>query len=163
MTTIRQIRQDDWPATWRILLPVFRAGETYSFEPTISEVEAHSVWVDQPEATFVALDDEKNILGTYYLKPNQPGQGRHVCNCGYVVADRARGMGVASGMCEHSQGEAVRRGYRAMQYNQVVSTNIGAVRLWKKHGFGIVGTIPEAFLHPSAGYIDAFVMYKKLE
>ncbi|SDU15550.1 L-amino acid N-acyltransferase YncA [Pseudomonas pohangensis] len=162
MTTIREFNQADWPQVWQILEPVFRAGDTYSFPPDISEQEAFRAWVELPAATFVAADEQGQLLGSYYLKANQPGQGAHVCNCGYVVGAAARGKGIASAMCEHSQQEAIRMGFRAMQYNLVVSTNSGAVRLWQKHGFAIVGTLPQAFLHPSAGYVDAFVMYKSL-
>ena len=162
MKTIREFRQTDWPEVWAILEPVFRAADTYSFPPDISEQESFRAWVELPAATFVAEDEHGQLLGSYYLKANQPGQGAHVCNCGYVVAERARGQGVASAMCQHSQAEAVRLGFRAMQYNMVVCTNTGAIRLWKKLGFAIVGTLPQAFLHPSVGYVDAFVMYKSL-
>ena len=162
MTTIREFKQADWPKVWEILEPVFRAGDTYSFPADITEQEALRVWVELPAATFVAEGEQGQLLGSYYLKANQPGQGAHVCNCGYVVGAAARGKGIASAMCEHSQQEAIRMGFRAMQYNLVVSTNSGAVRLWQKHGFAIVGTLPQAFLHPSGGYVDAFVMYKSL-
>lgn len=162
MTIIRPFVPADWQAAWSILEPVFRAGETYSYAADITEDEAWKAWVAAPAATFVAEGDAGHLLGTYYIKANQPGQGAHVCNCGYVVAESARGMGIASLMCEHSQQEARRRGFRAMQYNLVVSTNAGAVRLWQKLGFAIVGTLPEAFLHPSQGYVDAYVMYKRL-
>lgn len=162
MINIRAFAQPDWPATWAILEPVFRLGETYSFSSDISEAEAMGVWVDGAEATFVAENPSRRILGTYFIRPNQPGQGAHVCNCGYVVDKTARGKGIASAMCEHSQAMALQRGYRAMQYNLVVATNTGAVRLWQKHGFDIVGTLPEAFHHPNQGYVAAYVMYKQL-
>jgi RimJ/RimL family protein N-acetyltransferase len=142
--------------------PVFRAGETYVFSRNISEDEAYKVWVLMPKATYVAVDQDNVILGTYYIKPNQPGLGDHICNCGYIVAENARGQGIASEMCEHSQREAVARGFRSMQFNLVVSTNLGAVRLWKRHGFDVIGTIPQAFRHPLHGYVDAFIMYKQL-
>jgi len=163
MLKIRPFAETDWVATWRIIEPVFRAGETYVFSPDITEEEAYRVWVEMPSATFVAVDDSNEILGTYYIKPNQPALGDHVCNCGYIVSENARGKGVASEMCEHSQREAVTRGFRSMQYNLIVSTNEGAVRLWKKHGFDLIGTLPEAFRHPQLGYVDAYVMYKKLK
>lgn len=162
MITIRPIQNSDWPDTWAIIEPVFRAGETYSFDAGISQDEAFRVWVSLPAATFVAEAENGAVLGTYYIKPNQPGQGSHVCNCGYIVAPDARGKGLASEMCLHSQVEAVNRGFRAMQYNLVVSTNTAAIRLWKKFGFDIVGTLPAAFRHPSQGYVDALVMYKQL-
>lgn len=159
---VRPFEEDDWEATWRIIEPVFRAGETYAFSPDITERDAHKVWVEIPSATFVAVDETDDVLGTYYIKPNQPGPGSHVCNCGYIVAERARGKGIASEMCEHSLREAVSQGFRAMQYNLVVSTNEGAIRLWQRHGFEVVGTLPKAFRHPEIGFVDAFVMFKQL-
>jgi ribosomal protein S18 acetylase RimI-like enzyme len=160
---IRPINPKDWRDTWAIIEPVFRAGATYSFPTDITEQQAREIWIEHPRATYVAVDDAGHLLGTYFLRANQPGQGAHVCNCGYIVAETARGKGVASAMCEHSQAEAVRLGFRAMQYNLVVSTNDGAVRLWRKHGFDIVGTLPAAFRHPKKGYVDAYIMYKQLE
>ncbi|HZP86953.1 MAG TPA: GNAT family N-acetyltransferase [Burkholderiales bacterium] len=159
---VRTFQEKDWPAVWEILEPVFRAGETYSFARDISQQQAHVAWIEVPSATFVATDDAGRIVGTYYIKPNQPGQGSHVCNCGYVVSQAARGRGIASMLCQHSQQEAVRQGFRAMQYNLVVATNERAVKLWQRLGFGIVGTLPEAFRHPARGFVDAHVMYKKL-
>ena len=163
MMTIRPIEEGDWPSTWAVLEQVFRAGETYSIDREITERDAHHLWVETPTATFVAADDGNRILGTYYIKPNQPGPGDHVCNCGYVVAADARGRGVATAMCEHSQQEAIRRGFRAMQYNFVVSTNEGAVRLWERLGFSVAGRLPGAFRHATLGYVDALVMYKQLD
>jgi ribosomal protein S18 acetylase RimI-like enzyme len=162
MIRIRPFEPRDWPAVWGILQPVFRAGETYAFAPEIGEAEARRAWIEAPAATFVAIDSKDELVGTYYIKPNQPPLGAHVCNCGYVVAEKARGRGVASAMCEHSQAEAQARGFRAMQYNLVVSTNEGAIRLWKKHGFAVVGVLPGAFRHARLGYVDALIMFKKL-
>ncbi|MDB9517743.1 GNAT family N-acetyltransferase [Roseofilum reptotaenium CS-1145] len=160
---IRPLEQADWPATWQIIEPVFRAGETYSVATHITEEEAFKVWVEMPVVTCVAENSDGLIQGTYYLKVNQPGPGSHVCNSGYIVAEAARGKGIASALFKHSQTEAVRLGFRAMQYNFVVSTNTVAVRLWRKLGFEIVGTLPEACLHPSQGFVDVYVMYKKLD
>jgi len=163
MIDIRPYKEQDWTSIWRIIEPVFLAGETYAFSTDISEKEAHQVWIDIPLVTFVAVDENGKILGTYYIKPNQPGLGSHVCNCGYIVAGKARDKGIASSMCEHSQVEAVARGFRAMQYNLVVSTNEGAIRLWKRHGFEVIGRLPKAFRHARLGFVDALVMYKQLE
>lgn len=163
MIALFPFEQADWPSVWKLIEPVFRSGETYAFSPEIMEAEARKAWIELPTATFIAKDDEGAVLGTYYIKPNQPGLGSHVCNCGYIVGENARGKGMATLMCEHSQSEAMRLGFRAMQFNLVVSTNEGAVRLWQKLGFEIVGTLPGAFRHPRHGFIDAFVMYKQLE
>ena len=162
MINIRPFEEDDWTAAWQIIEPVFRAGETYAFAPDITEAEAHKVWVELPSATFIAADEDSTILGTYYIKPNQPALGTHVCNCGYIVAEHARNGGIASEMCKHSQREAIARGFRAMQYNLVVATNNAAVSLWQKHGFEVIGTLPKAFRHLRLGFVDAFVMYKQL-
>ena len=162
MIAIRPLAAVDWAAAWQIIEPVFRAGETYAFAPDITEAEAHKVWVEIPAATFIAEDEQNRILGTYYIKPNQPALGAHVCNCGYIVAEHARNRGIASEMCKHSQIEAVARGFRAMQYNLVVATNQAAVSLWQKHGFEVIGTLRNAFRHQRLGFVDALVMYKQL-
>ncbi|MGJ7570445.1 GNAT family N-acetyltransferase [Variovorax sp. RB2P76] len=162
MLHIRLATDADWPALWSFLEPTFRRGDTYTFATDVTEAEVRHAWMTLPAATFVACDDQGAVLGTYVIKPNQPGHGAHVSNCGYVVSEAARGLGVASALCEHSQQEAVRMGFRAMQFNFVVSTNEGAVRLWRKLGFAIVGTLPGAFRHPQRGFVDAFVMFKQL-
>jgi len=159
----RKYRETDWGQIWPIIEKVFRAGETYAFSPDITEKDTHKVWIELPQETYVVTDQDIVILGTYIIKPNQPGLGAHVCNCGYIVSENARGKGVASSMCEHSQQVAVNLGFKAMQYNLVVSTNEGAIRLWEKLGFQIIGILPNAFNSKSAGYVDAFVMYKQLK
>lgn len=162
MIEMRRIEASDWEAVWPILERIFREGETYAYTPDITEKEAYHVWVKAPAATYVALIDSR-IVGTYFIKPNQPELGAHVCNCGYIVSATERGRGVASTMCEHSQKEAIKLGFKSMQFNLVVSTNEGAIRLWKKLGFEIIGTLPEAFNHKRLGYVDAHIMYKQLE
>ena len=152
-----------WPEVWRILEPVFRAGESYAYATDITEEQAKAVWIDAPQATYVALNPVGEVLGTFYIKPNQPALGAHVCNCGYVVGENARGQGVAAQMCDFSQIEAVRLGFKAMQYNLVASTNTGAVALWQRQGFAIVGTLPKAFQHQRLGLVDAHVMFKTLQ
>ncbi|HSR34512.1 MAG TPA: GNAT family N-acetyltransferase, partial [Anaerolineae bacterium] len=123
--------------------------------------EALRLWIEAPRATYVAERDGE-IVGTYYLKTNQPGLGSHVCNAGYMVRSEARGEGVGKAMCTHSLEEARRLGYKAMQYNLVAATNRGAVDLWRKMGFEIVGTLPKAFNHARLGLVDAHVMYRLL-
>jgi ribosomal protein S18 acetylase RimI-like enzyme len=162
MIEIRPFANSDWPALWPLLQATMASGDTYAFSPTITEAEMRAAWVQPAVHTFVALDESGQLVGTYILKANQPGLGSHVCNCGYVVAARARGQGVAQQLCEHSQVEARRLGFRAMQFNLVVETNATAVRLWQRLGFAIIGTLPEAFLHSTHGLVGAHVMYKKL-
>lgn len=162
MIQIRAFEEKDWAGIWRIIEPVFRAGETYPCPTDITEAEARKAWIDKPAETFVAVDGKGEIVGTYYIKPNQPGLGSHVCNCGYIVSEDSRKTGIGAELCEHSQHEAVSRGFRAMQYNLVVSTNKSAFRLWKRHGLEVVGILPKSFRHARLGYVDAYVMYKEL-
>lgn len=159
---IRRFEHSDWPSVWALLQPTFSAGETYAFAPESTEQEIHRAWVETPSATWVACLPDGSIVGTYFIKPNQPGLGSHVCNCGYVVAPNTEGKGIATRMCEHSQSEAIAMGFRAMQYNLVVVSNERAVRLWQRLGFSVVGTLPGAFRHLTLGYVDALVMYKEL-
>jgi len=151
-----------WPQAWAILGPVFRAGETYPQAMDTSEGEARAYWMSPPLRSYVAVKDG-DVLGVFYIKPNQPTLGAHVCNCGYAVSPEARGQGVGGLMCDYSQEEARRLGYLAMQYNLVVSTNEVAVALWQRHGFAIVGRLTRAFQHKRLGLVDAFVMYKNLK
>jgi ribosomal protein S18 acetylase RimI-like enzyme len=162
MYQVRQFQENDWPAIWSFLQPTFAAGDTYTFAPDSTESEIHRAWIEVPSATFVACDEGGHIVGTYFIKPNQPGLGYHVCNCGYVVDPQVQGKGIAALMCEHSQKEAVAMGFKAMQFNFVVSTNERAVRLWQRLGFSVVGRLPKAFRHQSLGYVDALVMFKDL-
>lgn len=160
---IRKYQENDWGQIWPIIEKVFRAGQTYVFSPDITELEAKSVWIEMPQATYVAIDNNNKIIATYYIKPNQPGLGSHVCNCGYIVDENARGQGVASRLCEHSQAIAIQSGFSAMQYNLVVSTNESAIRLWQAHGFKVIGILPDAFNSKTAGLVDALIMYKQLK
>lgn len=158
---IRPATSDDAEAIWRIIGPTIRAGETYALPRDLSRTAALAYWLGPDRETFVA-EAGGEILGTYYLRANQQGGGAHVCNCGYMTASEAAGRGVARAMCAHSLEHARSRGFRAMQFNFVVSTNDRAVRLWQSLGFAIVGRLPGAFHHPAHGDVDALVMYQAL-
>lgn len=159
---IREATENDLDAIWPIFNEIVSAGETYAYPKETTKSEALEIWIRLPRKTYVVEENSK-ILGTYYIKTNQGGPGEHVCNCGYMVSSTARGKGLATAMCEHSQKVATELGYKAMQFNFVASSNEGAVRLWNKLGFETVGRLPKAFNHPARGYIDALVMYKWLD
>jgi L-amino acid N-acyltransferase YncA len=159
--TIRRAQPSDSAAILEIILPVIREAATYTLDSDMGEAEALAYWMSPDKETFVA-EEAGVIVGTYFIRPNQAGGGRHVCNCGYMTRAAAVGRGVARSMCHHSLAHARERGYRAMQFNFVVSTNERAVRLWQSMGFEIVGRLPAAFRHPAHGYVDALVMYQSL-
>lgn len=159
---IREAIREDFEQIWPIFHEIAAAGETYSYPRDITKEQALSIWIDTPKRTYV-LEEDGQVLGTYYIKTNQSGPGDHVCNCGYMVSSAVRGRGLATRMCEHSQVIARGLGYKSMQFNFVASSNESAVRLWNKLGFATVGCLPKAFHHPSKGFVDALVMYKWLE
>ena len=159
--TIRTATASDHDAIWRILEPTFREGATYPIPRDVSREDALAYWFASGNSVFVA-EDGGRVLGTYYLRANIRGGGAHVANCGYMTAREAFGKGVARAMCAHSFDEARRRGFRAMQFNFVISTNERAVKLWQSCGFRILGTLPGAFMHPQRGAVDAFVMFREL-
>ncbi|WP_325894607.1 GNAT family N-acetyltransferase [Grimontia sp. NTOU-MAR1] len=158
---IREITTQDFQSFWPTFSSVIQAEETYAFDADMTVEQAYQLWCEVPLKTLVFVEDNV-VLGTYYIKPNAMGPSRHICNCGYMVSDQARGKGIARQMCEHSQQVAVELGFKAMQFNSVVSSNEVAVKLWLKLGFDIIGTIPKAYKHPRIGYVDSFVMYKWL-
>jgi L-amino acid N-acyltransferase YncA len=159
---IRKADDRDFDGIWPIFHEIVSQGETYAFSPDTDRNEAFQIWMATPTATYVALDQGK-IVGTYHIKPNHPALGAHVCNVGYMVSSNARSRGIGRAMCEHSQIEARKLGFRAMQFNLVVTTNTGAIKLWQDLGFSIVGTLPKAFRHKKRGLVDAVIMYKLLE
>jgi ribosomal protein S18 acetylase RimI-like enzyme len=158
--SIRSARLEDHEAIWRILEPTIRAGETYALPRDMSKTEVVAYWTGLDRETFVAQQEDSQIVGSYYLRSNQLGGGAHVANAGYMTASEAAGRGVARRMCEHSLQHARDRGFRAMQFNFVVSSNDRAIRLWQSLGFETVGRLPLAFLHPRQGYTDALVMFR---
>ena len=158
---IRPAGLADANAIWAVLEPTIRAGETYTLPREMEKDQALAYWF-APEHTVLVAEQDGEVIGTYYLRANQKGGGSHVANCGYMTATGATGRGVATAMCEHSLEYARSQGFLAMQFNIVVSSNQAAVHLWEKLGFAAVGRVPNAFLHPRLGYVDALVMYRTL-
>jgi ribosomal protein S18 acetylase RimI-like enzyme len=158
---IRPTTDGDANAIWAIMEPIIRAGETYTLPRDMNKEAALAYWFSPEREVFVA-EDSSEIVGTYCLQPNQKGGGAHVANCGYMTAVSATGRGVARAMCKHSLDRARERGFRAIQFNFVISTNDRAVHLWQSFGFEIVGRLPGAFHHPTRAYVDAYIMFRTL-
>ena len=158
---IRTATENDRDAIWKIFQATIAAGDTFVYDANTPREKALAYWCAADAATFVAEQDGK-VIGSYLLRANQPGLGNHVANAGFMVDSSARGLGVGRAMGVHCLDEARRRGYRAMQFNFVVSTNESAVHLWRQLGFNIVGTLPGAFRHAQKGFVDAYVMFRLL-
>jgi L-amino acid N-acyltransferase YncA len=158
---IRKAEDADFDAIWLIFHDVVSGGDTYPFYPETTKEETRAIWMSPQVTPYVACLDEQ-IVGSYFIRANQPGLGSHVANAGYMVKREFHGKGIGRAMCEHSLAAARSAGFLAMQFNIVVSTNESAVALWKKMGFSIVGTLPQVFRHRELGLVDAFVMHRFL-
>jgi GNAT superfamily N-acetyltransferase len=158
---LRPADRADHAAIWSILEPIFRAGETYCLPREVSREDALSYWAGGNHAAFV-LEEKARVLGTYFLCANQQGGGGHVANAGFATDPAARGKEVTRARLAHALERARAEGFLAMQFNFVVSTNTRAIALWESAGFEIAGRLPQAFLHPAEGYVDALVMYRRL-
>ncbi len=159
---IRKAIETDFDKVWEIFSKVIKTGDTYVFNPNTPKSDLKKHWFAEYMETFV-FENEGQILGTYIIKPNQIDLGSHIANCSYMVNPNAQGKGVGKKLCEHSLQIAKEKGYGAIQFNIVVSTNKGAVELWKKYGFEIIGTTPNGFRHSKLGFVDTYIMYKKLK
>lgn len=158
---IRAATEADWPAIWAIFREVVATREVFAYPPDTTEEVARKLWFDPPAQAYVAIVDGL-VVGSSYLRPVQPGLGSHIANAGYMVARSAGQRGVGRALGEHSLVEAKRLGYRAMQFNYVVSTNEHAVRLWQSLGFAIIGTVPAAFNHHALGLVPVHIMHREL-
>ena len=161
MMTFRRITEKDSDDLWNIIHTVIKSGDTYVYSPDSSREKMLEIWFDAHKYSYVCEIEEK-IVGTFFMKENQPDLGSHVVNAGYMVHPDSRGQGIAEAMCRFSMEEAKRLKFKAMQFNIVMATNTGAIRLWQKCGFEIIGTIPKVFQHQTLGFTDALVMYQWL-
>ncbi|MBN9119829.1 MAG: GNAT family N-acetyltransferase [Planctomycetes bacterium] len=159
--TIREATEADWPHVRALFRSVAAAGDVFAYDESTTEEVARKLWFDPPATCFVCEVDGA-FAGTYYVRPNQPGRGSHVANAGYMVDPTFRGRGLAVAMCRHSLDVARRRGFAAMQFNFVVSSNAAAVRAWERCGFAVVGRLPNAYRHHEFGPVDALVMFRVL-
>ena len=159
---IRRATDSDQDAIWEIFQEVIASGDTYPIEPDIPREQALGYWFKHNAHVCVA-EKENEIVGSYTLYQNQAAGGAHVANAAFIVSKDARGQGIGRAMGEHCLKEARRLGFKAMQFNFVVSTNESAVKLWQDLGMKIVGTLPGAFRHPTRGCVDVYVMYQTFE
>jgi L-amino acid N-acyltransferase YncA len=160
---IRDATAGDWPAIWPVFRRIVAAGETYTYDREIGEQPARESWMlEPPGRTVVAVGSDGDVLGTAKMGPNQSGPGAHVATASFMVDPERAGRGVGRALGEDALDWARAAGYRAMQFNAVVETNARAIALWRSLGFQIIGTVPEGFHHPAAGYVGLHVMYRRV-
>jgi len=159
---IRDATAEDWNQIWPFLRLIVADGETYCLPVDTAEDAARTWWMAKPGGRVFVAEEDGRILGTAEMHPNQPGAGSHVANAGFMVSPAAERRGIGRALATHVISVATASGYRAMQFNAVVETNAGAVRLWQSLGFSILATVPEAFLHPRHGYVGLHVMHQAL-
>ena len=159
---IRPFIATDWPGVWPIVRDIVRAADTYVYDPAMTEAEARAIWIEKPPGlTVVALEDAR-ILGSAKMGPNRPGPGSHVATASFMVAAQARGRGVGTALCRYALDWARERGFAGMQFNAVADSNRGAIEIYRRLGFDIVGTVPGAFAHPTLGRVGLHVKYRAL-
>jgi L-amino acid N-acyltransferase YncA len=161
---IRPFTGTDWEQVWPIVRDVVRAGDTYTYDTTMSEADARAVWVEQPPGlTVVATEGSpERIAGTAKMGANRGGPGAHVATASFMVAAGSRGRGVGAALCRFVIDWARAQGFVGIQFNAVAESNVAAVTVYRRLGFEIIGTVPRAFEHPALGRVGLHVMYLEL-
>ncbi len=161
--TIREARPEDWETIWPFFRQIVAAGETYAYDRDMDEAEGRRMWmVGPPGRTVVATDREGTVLGTANMYANRGGPGSHVASASFMVDPQRSGLGVGRALGEHVLEWARESGFRAIQFNAVVETNAPAVALWRSLGFEVLTSVPEAFEHPTHGYVGLLIMHRFL-
>ena len=158
---IREATRDDWDQIWPFFQQIVLDGETYAYPEDLTSESARELWFEPGGHVVVAVDGPA-VVGTAKAGPNRPGRGRHVSTASFMVDPAAGGKGVGRALGEYVLGWAGDAGFRSMQFNAVVETNVAAVRLWRSLGFEVIGTVPEAFESRRHGYVGLHVMYRRL-
>lgn len=162
MLEISEIKLDDFKEIWPLLQPTFAAGETYPLPMDVTADAVKTYWFSADKRVFAARLENGEVVGTYYIRPNQPGLGAHICNAGFVVSGKHGGQGIGTAMGRHALETAKKWGYRGMQFNLVAANNLPSLRIWEKLGFEKIGKVPEAFYYKGQKFVDAYILFKRL-
>lgn len=161
--TLDKASDADFEAVKAIFLQVVDEGETYSYERSeLTDQWIRDYWLKNTVTTLVARVNGV-VAGVCALRANRTGRGNHIANASYIVHHDFRGIGIGYALGERSLKVAKANGYKAMQFNYVVSTNAKAVALWQSLGFKIIGTMPQGYRHARHGLVDVYMMHRFLD
>jgi L-amino acid N-acyltransferase YncA len=160
---IRDAQEADIAAIARFFRAIVAAGESYAYPEDLDDGGIADLWIEAPPGrTVVAVDEDGALLGSASMGPNRPGRGAHIATASFMVDPGAQGRGIGRALGVEALRWAREQGFHGMQFNAVVETNVGAIRLWQALGFEIMTTIPEAFEHARHGRVGLHIMYQRL-
>jgi ribosomal protein S18 acetylase RimI-like enzyme len=157
---MRPATRDDASAMLGLLQSVSQEGSALPFIDGIDDNMIDQIWLGARGCVLAC--DNSEVLGMYRFGPTMPGRGSHIATATFLVGEHARGRGVGRALVEHCIQSAKTAGFRGMQFNQVLSSNLAALALYRSLGFAVIGTVPKAFDHIELGYVDAHMMYREL-
>lgn len=160
--TIKEVSEDHFDEIWPIFQEVVKDADSYPYSPDITKEEAKKLWFSSAAHVYIAYLDSKPVA-TRYIVPNKPGLSSHIANTGVMIDKKYRGQGLGKSMMEFAIKKAKELGFKAIQVNLVVSTNIASIKICQKYGFKIIGIIPKAFHYKREKYIDAYIMFLDLK
>lgn len=156
--TIRKAEERDLPALLAIWNEVVSEGRAFP-QMELLEGESGREFFASQSYTGVAEDEEGRVVGLYILHPNNVGRCGHIANASYAVSSGMRGCHVGEQLVRGCLAKAAALGFRILQFNAVVATNLPARHLYESLGFKQLGTIPGGFLMPDGHYEDICPYY----
>ncbi len=157
--TIRKFKKEDSETCRRIWNEVVEAGNAF---PQLEEMQENEA-TDFFESQYTAVaEHEGTVAGLYILHPNNIGRVGHIANASYAVDAAMRGLHIGEKLVSDCLKQAQLQGYRILQFNAVVASNVHAYHLYQRLGFVDLGIIPSGFLNKEGEYEDIHVMYHLL-
>lgn len=157
---VREYLQADLSEMIRIWNEVVEEGIAFPQEDLLDEVSGADFFASQ-SYTGVAENDGK-IVGLYILHPNNVGRCGHICNASYAVDSACRGLHIGEKLVSDCLAKAKEIGFRVIQLNAVVETNIHARHLYERLGFVQLGVIPGGFRMKDGHYENICPYYRVL-
>lgn len=158
---IRKYKLDDLSQVIAIWNEVVDEGNAFPQEELL-DMETGKAFFEGQTYTAVAEGENGQILGLYILHPNNVGRCGHICNASYAVSSKIRGLHIGERLVLDCLEKGKEYGFRLLQFNAVVSTNIHARHLYERLGFRQLGTIPEGFRMKNGKYEDICPYYRTL-